>query len=212
MILKSDRIAELLLRGKELDNEDPFVIRPCPDTNDLRKQGSAAIDLRLGKWFMTLRDARMPYLDVAEQDGQASQLTKTQYVPFGEPFYLHPKSFVLSATLEWMCIPKKIAAYVIGKSSLGRRGLIIATATGVHPGFKGCLTLELTNVGQIPIAIKPGMHICQLFCHSVEDTDTKEIDRSSFVGHRKPKLGSVTLDDFADRLSVGAPGINSKVP
>jgi dCTP deaminase len=207
MILKSDRIAELLLRGRDVATIDPFVIRPCPDLDLLKEQGSASVDLRLGKWFVALRGARMPCLDIAEQDTQASQLTKSHYVPFLEPFYLHPGSFILSVTLEWMCVPRDIAAYVIGKSSLGRRGLIIATATGVHPGFKGCLTLELTNVGQIPIAIRPGMHICQLFFHSVVEEGGGYEDQSPFVGHRKPTLGTVKLDRIARLLSGAKIGI-----
>ena len=94
-----------------------------------------------------------------------------------------------------------MAGYVIGKSSLGRRGLIIATATGFHPGFSGTLTLELSNVGKVPISIKPGMKICQLFIHRVEST-SHDIDKSRFVGRRKPILGQVALDQFAERLAI----------
>ena len=202
MILKSDRIAELLEQGKKPETEDPLVIRPTPDLSKLRGCGAASVDLRLGTWFVTLREARMSHLDVTEHSGAASQLTKTHYVPFGESFYLHPRSFVLSATLEWICLPGKYAAYVIGRSAWGRRGLIIATATGVHPGFKGCLTLELTNVGQIPIVIKPGMNICQLFVHSIEEATAGKVAHSSFIGLRKPALGAVQCDDFVNLLSL----------
>jgi len=83
---------------------------------------------------------------------------------------------------------------------MGRRGLIIATAAGVHPGFTGCLTLELTNVGEIPIAIKPGMTICQLFLHEVKSKST-EIDKSPFACSRRPALGKVKLDKVAERLA-----------
>lgn len=205
MIIKSDRIAELLEKGLKSETQDPFAIRPCPDLNELRKTGAASVDLRLGTWFITLREARMSHLDVFERPGQASQLTKTHYVPFGEPFYLHPRAFVLSATLEWICLPCDKAAYVIGKSTWGRRGLIIATATGVHPGFKGCLTLELTNVGEIPVAIKPGMRICQLFVHQVELGRGEAVDQSPAVGYRKPNLVDVILDDVARKLAKPYP-------
>jgi dCTP deaminase len=94
-----------------------------------------------------------------------------------------------------------LAAYVIGKSSWGRRGLIIATATGVHPGFKGCLTLELSNVGQLPIELKPGIEICQLFFHSVQAAGGNEVDQSQFVGRRRPVLGTIKLDEVAARLA-----------
>jgi len=79
--------------------------------------------------------------------------------------------------------------------------LIIATATGVHPGFKGCLTLELTNVGEVPIAIEPGLRVCQLFLHEVRKGDSEQVDQSSFVGFRKPEPGKVSRDDIARKLA-----------
>jgi dCTP deaminase len=94
-----------------------------------------------------------------------------------------------------------VAGYVVGKSSLGRRGLIIATATGVHPGFTGCLTLELTNVGEIPVAIQPGMRICQLFLHRVGGRASKNVDKSTLVGLRRPQLGLYKTDKVATRLA-----------
>jgi len=126
-------------------------------------------------------------------------LVKYVYVPFGESFVLHPKSFVLGSTLEWIRLPANRGGYVTARSSWGRYGLIIATATGIHPGFSGCLTLELANVGEIPIVIKPGTTIAQLFIHTVEDTE-KEIDKSSFIGYRRPILGFIHLDEIARRL------------
>ena len=200
MILKADRLASLLREGAKPETPDPLVITPTLGSLDaLAASGSGSIDLRLGTWFMTLRQARMGHLDIDEPGGQ-SKLTKMHYVPFGDEYYLHPGNFVLSVTLEWIRLPKNLAAYVIGKSSWGRRGLIIATATGVHPGFKGCLTLELSNVGELPIAIKPGMTICQLFFHSV-DTDADAVDRSLFIGLRRPALGRVAPDPIAKRLA-----------
>jgi len=86
-----------------------------------------------------------------------------------------------------------------GTSSVDRHGdLIIATASGVHPGFAGCLTLELTNLGELPIEMRPGMAICQLFLH--EATGEPFVDRSSFVGLRRPALGVVTADSVAVAL------------
>jgi dCTP deaminase len=81
--------------------------------------------------------------------------------------------------------------------------LIIATAAGVHPGFTGCLTLELSNVGEIPIAVKPGISICQLFLHLTSQTDLA--DKSTFVGRRRPTLGKIELDDVYKKLSKGQP-------
>ena len=113
--------------------------------------------------------------------------------------YMSPLPLDLAVSRDHT-LPKNLAAYVIGKSSWGRRGLIIATATGVHPGFKGCLTLELSNVGELPIAIKPGMKICQLFFHRVE-TENEELDRSLFIGLRRPTIGKIELDPIARKLA-----------
>ena len=96
-------------------------------------------------------------------------------------------------------MPTNLAGYVIGRSSWGRRGLIIATAAGVHPGYTGCLTLELTNVGEIPMAIKPGFPICQLFLH-VTSERSDFVDQSKYIGHRRPTLGRIEPDEIAEKL------------
>jgi dCTP deaminase len=125
--------------------------------------------------------------------------TKEYFVRFGEPFILHPRNFVLGITLEWMRFPSDLGGYVTGKLSLGRRGLVIETASGIQPGFSGCLALELSNVGEVPIALLPGMQICQIFVHEV-GPDPKSA-QSQFIGRRKPILGAVRPDDILIRLS-----------
>jgi dCTP deaminase len=202
VILRAERIAALLREGRKTTAVDPLVITPTPDLDALAKSGSASVDLRLGTWFLSLRHSRMSHVSV-KQPGSPAQLTKTHYVTFGETYYLHPKTFVLAVTLEWIRVPSRYAAYVVGKSSWGRRGLIIATATGVHPGYKGCLTLELSNVGELPIAVQPGISICQLFFHRAEGTGS-HVDRSAFVGLRKPTLGDIEPDEVARLLADAA--------
>ncbi len=196
MIQKAELIAERIENPGE---KDPLFIVPRPDLTELRKSGSASVDLRLGTWFVTPRQARMSHLDIIGGKTTQAQFTKTSYVPFGSEYYLHPRSFVLGVTLEWVRLPKDFAGYIVGKSSWGRCGLIIATAAGVHPGFKGCLTLELSNTGEVPIPVIPGMRICQLFLHQVE-TGTDTVDQSGFVGQRQPILDRIALDQVAKRL------------
>lgn len=103
MILKSDIIVGKLREGKKGGEKDPLVITPCThDMKEFQESGSASIDLRLGTWFMTLRQGRMSHLVIGpidEPEAQA-QLTKTHYVPFGDNYYLHPRSFVLHV-LPW---------------------------------------------------------------------------------------------------------------
>jgi dCTP deaminase len=114
-------------------------------------------------------------------------------------FVLHPGEFVIGITLEWVKFPFDLSGYVTGKSSWGRRGLIIETAAGIHPGFTGCLTLELANVGAAPIKLNPGMQICQIFLHLVESG--KRASSTQFVGYRKPGLGRVASDATLNALS-----------
>lgn len=201
MILKADEIARRLEVTQ--NDTDPLVITPEPDLERLKNSGAGSVDLRLGTWIVSLRQSRVAVLSVDKDDSQNSpgenRLTRQYYVLFGKSFILHPKYFVLGVTLEWIRIPMDVAGYVIGKSSWGRRGLIIATAVGVHPGFAGCLTLELSNVGEIPIELHPGMEICQLFLHGTKSS-TEIASKSLFVGQRKPRLGKIEADTRAKML------------
>lgn len=171
------------------DKDSGLGVAPLLDPQKLETGGDASLDLRLGCWFMKLRTERYSQFDFATTSGQSEDfLTQKTYVPFGKEFILHPRSFVLAATLEWIKIPSNVGGYVTGKSSLGRRGLVIETAPGVHPGFLGCLTLELANVGEVPLALHPGMSVCQLFLHQIVTSDVSDA-KTRFRGERQPKLG-----------------------
>jgi dCTP deaminase len=197
MLLKTKALESLL---KET-GPDSLSIVPMSNLVPL-PQGAASIDLRLGRWFTSLRSTKMSLLDVStgkDQLHNEHKMTKQHYVRFGETFVLHPGKFVLGVTLEWIRLPASLGAFVGGKSSWGRRGLIIETAAGIHPGFCGCLTLEMTNLGEVPIAIVPGMPICQVVFHQVSDKNDK--NASKFHGKRKPTLGTIQGDAVLDKLS-----------
>jgi dCTP deaminase len=206
MMLGAEALADLLAKSANPENRDPLVLTPMPDSEALRRSGTASLNLRLGTWFLTPKKTSNPLLDFSKHEEQPLEqsFTHKHFVPFGKKFILHPHSFVLAATLEWVRMPRDHAGYVTGKSSWGRRGLVIETAPGVHPGFAGCLTLELANVGEMPIAISPGTEICQLFIHSVQSPSARP-GESSFIGRRQPILGRIKLDDFALRLSGSVP-------
>lgn len=197
-MLSAAEIAELLTQS---DVDDPLAIVPTPDTTVLAKSGAASVDLRLGTWFMTCRRDQASGLAVSVSKGEAlpeKRMMKTHYVRLGGRFVLHPGAFVLAATFEWLRLPRSLSGYLVGKSRWGRRGLVIATAVGVHPGFSGCLTLELTNLGELPIEIVPGMQLCQLFLHRVRDES--HVDASALAGRRRPTLGDIRLDPVTRRL------------
>jgi dCTP deaminase len=193
-----------LLEGKKGDPKDPLRVIPSVGIGDIRATGAAAIDLRLGRWFLVFRHSRNEVLDVLKEAGAAKEgalqkIAKSVFVPFGEKFVLHVGKFVLGTTLEWIRVPATAAGYVTGKSSWGRRGLVIETAAGIHPGFSGCLTLEIGNLGEVTINLYPGMPICQIFLHAATGA-TKQAD-SKFLGLRRPVITSMQLDTIAKRLA-----------
>ncbi len=213
MILTGSDIQAWLACEKGEAN-DPLVIVPLPRDSARRGEQftSSSIDLRLGTWFASPRPADTAVIDLAESTDTKGtganrkrpvDFMSQRFIPFGDRFILHPHSFVLAATLEWIRLPGELAATVEGRSSLGRCGLNIATATTVHPYFTGCLTLELANMGEVPIAISPGMLICQLVFHQLTGKAPRP-QHSSHSGYRRPIMNSVLLDETARRLK-GAP-------
>jgi dCTP deaminase len=132
------------------------VIRPY-DPADLQP---SSVDLHLDRAFRVFRNNRYPYIDVRAPQ---PDLTELLHVADDEPFVLHPGEFVLGQTLEWVELPDDVVARLEGRSSLGRIGLLIHSTAGyVDPGWKGNLTLELSNVANLPIALYSGMKIGQI--------------------------------------------------
>jgi len=120
----------------------------------------SSIDLHLSKEFRVFKHASYPVIDVKKKFGGYTELVKTKP---GQPFIIHPDEFVLGSTVEAVRIPNDMVGRLEGKSSLGRLGIIIhATAGYVDPGFRGKLTLEISNVGKIPVTLYPEMRIAQL--------------------------------------------------
>ncbi len=120
----------------------------------------SSIDLRLDRWFRVFRNHTMSHIDVREN---LEELTELVSVADDEPFILHPGEFVLGSTLERVAVPDDLVARLEGKSSLGRLGLLIHSTAGfVDAGFDGQLTLELSNVANLPITLYPGMKIGQI--------------------------------------------------
>jgi dCTP deaminase len=120
----------------------------------------SSIDVRVDRRFRVFHNARYPYIDVRQP---MDDLTELVEVGPDERFILHPGEFVLGQTLERVTLPDDLVARLEGKSSLGRLGLLIHSTAGfVDAGFSGNLTLELSNVANLPITIYHGMPIGQL--------------------------------------------------
>jgi dCTP deaminase len=120
----------------------------------------SSVDVRVDRRFRVFQNSRYPYIDVRQP---MEDLTELVEVEGDEPFILHPGEFVLGQTLERVTLPNDLVARLEGKSSLGRLGLLIHSTAGfVDSGFSGNLTLELSNVANLPITIYYGMPIGQL--------------------------------------------------
>jgi len=146
----------------QTDREERLVVTPLLDLNQV---GDASLDTRLGSEFIVIRHTNLACINPTETSVIEEEIGRYQdrvRVRFGEQFVLHPRQLVLGSTLEYVALPHDLTAQVLGRSSWGRLGLIIATATVVGPGFKGVITLELLNEGQVPLILYPGMIIAQL--------------------------------------------------
>jgi dCTP deaminase len=130
------------------------------DPFDERLVQPSSVDVRVDRRFRVFRNSRYPYIDVRQP---MEELTEPVTVEGDEPFILHPGEFVLGQTLERVALPDDLVARLEGKSSLGRLGLLIHSTAGfVDPGFSGNITLELSNVANLPITIYYGMPIGQI--------------------------------------------------
>jgi dCTP deaminase len=148
-VVLSDRtIARLLEEGRiEINPYDSALLQP------------SSVDVRVDRYFRVFRNNLYPFIDVKQAQEDLTELVEVD----GDPFILHPGEFVLGSTLERVRLPDDLVARLEGKSSLGRLGLLIHSTAGfIDPGWDGHVTLELSNVANLPITIYPEMKIGQL--------------------------------------------------
>ncbi len=149
-MLLSDRDirAEIADGRLALEPFDPALVQP------------SSVDVRLDRLFRVFNNTKYTNSDPAQRQ---DELTSIVEPADGEPFVLHPGEFVLGSTLEVCTLPDDLAGRLEGKSSLGRLGLLTHSTAGfIDPGFSGHITLELSNVANLPITLWPGMKIGQL--------------------------------------------------
>ena len=122
--------------------------------------GSCSVDFRLGNEFSIFEHSRNAYIDLKEARA-IQDLLRTITVPAGEPFVLQPHEFALAITEETLELDDDVLGRLEGRSSLGRIGIIVHGTAGLFdPGWSGKATLELSNLGRMPVALYPGMRIC----------------------------------------------------
>ena len=192
-VLNRSEIENRLL--KEADAERRLVVSPLLDLEE--QLGGNSLDVRLGTRFITHRRANISNMDPNDDQLERRRVAieEESYVPLGDYFVLHPRQFAISGTIEYIGLPSDITAQVIGKSSWGRLGLVIATAAGIHAWYRGIITLELANVGEVPILLYPGRTIAQLFFHTTSPQPLCEADQTAYLGAIRPE-GSRSAPDL----------------
>jgi dCTP deaminase len=197
-ILGRGELIARLLSGK-------IVVSPILSVTQI---GAASIDLRLGNIVLMVRARGSSHVDpqaakkIATSTGTHDEELDRQQkheryeIPFHTRFLLHPGTVVLVPTLEWVQLPGNVHGSVTARSTWAREGLSIATATFIEPNYQGIVTLELANMGQIPIALYPGMRVAQIAFSEVIG-ETKRLDESQFRLSFEPKQGEIAgKDDF----------------
>lgn len=204
-ILSADDIRRRFVAAR---TSERIVMSPMTLEKEMK---NPSIDLRLGTRFITFHRSSIASFDAVSND-RPRAVQREHEVSMEQPFVLHPGEVVLASALEYIALPYNVAAQVITRSSYGRLGLITATAVQVHPYYRGCLTLELVNLGNVPLALYPGEQVAQLIFFAVGNGDASaptnpgpEIVRGSFVCPTGPEFPDVRLekDPWLRRLRAG---------
>jgi dCTP deaminase len=192
--------SELIRRMKK----GSLVVSPILSEEQI---GAASIDLRMGNVVLMVRARGSSHVDPAatkatksatahdiEMDRQ--QKHERYEIPFKTKFLLHPGALALVPTLEWIKLPEDVLGTVTARSTWAREGLSIATATLIEPRYEGIATLELANLGQIPIALYPGLRIAQIAFANVLG-GTQRPNQGQFSLSFEPTQGAIAKHDDA---------------
>jgi dCTP deaminase len=173
---------DILSRLNRSTNEgvDPIIVTPILDIED--QVGIAGIDVRLGKQFILfkhqLAGSFSPLKAINDLDDMSAYQEEMVF-PLRKRIVLHPGQLIIGSTWEYVCVPPSLECQVEGRSSWARLGLIVAAASTVEPGFKGMITLELSNTGTIPLELFPGLKVAQLVFHKCSETHKMSPDEEA---------------------------------
>lgn len=180
MILSDADIKKAIRNGS-------IKITPPPDYT--LQLGACSLDLTLGNIYRVFNHSRTPFIDPYNPKTFENITTEIE-VGEGESFTLHPGEFILAQTAEYVELPDDLAGALEGRSSIGRLGIIIhSTAATVDPGWRGNITLELANMGRIPVLLYPGMRICSIaFTKLTSPAETPYFKKkgAKYVGQKTP--------------------------
>ena len=177
-------------------------VTPSPDLST--QLGSCSLDFRLGNAFRVFEQSRFPYIDL-RQGVDLEGLMREVVVPDGECFILHPGQLVLAITHESLELPATMLARLEGRSSLGRLGIIVHGTAGVFdPGWNGNPTLELGNVGIVPVGLYPGMRICSFTFEPLSSPSERPYTRkpgAKYVNQAAPLASRIGADATPGTIS-----------
>lgn len=179
MVLSDADIKRYIAEGK---------IRVTPEL-PAEQFGSCSVDFRLGNEFSIFEHSKHPYIDLRNPI-EIQKLMRPIVVADGEPFILQPREFALAITLENLELSDDVLGRLEGRSSLGRIGIIVHGTAGLFdPGWSGKATLELSNLGIMPVALYPGMRICSMTFEQLSTPSTMPYRRkpgNKYAGQQSP--------------------------
>jgi dCTP deaminase len=177
----------------------------CPtEIEHLQHIHASSMDLHLGNVFKVYEHSKFAVLDPKNPESFRNNM-RTITIENGEPFMVQPGEFALGVTQESITVPDDLVVRVEGRSSLGRLGIIVHSTAGfVDPGFSGTITLEISNLNRLPVALYPGMRICQIAfvkMSSPAETPYNKKPWSKYQGQVLPEESRLSSDpEFAKRV------------
>ena len=190
MILSDRDIKARILKGD--------IVVESPDNDHHANIGASSMDLRLGKYFKIYDHTKFAVLDPLQPETFKNIARLIEVDDERVPFIVQPGEFVLGVTLEKIKISDDMVARVEGRSSLGRLGIIIHSTAGfVDAGFEGTITLEITNINRMPVALYPGMRVCQLAFEEMSspaEVPYHKKGSSKYQGQVYPEESKIAMD------------------
>jgi dCTP deaminase len=185
---------ELAGRLQEKDESRRLVITPILDKES--QLDGPGIDLRLSNQLTVFKMQNISHINVGDvHDFEIRKVQSEVVIPFGKTFILHPKTLVLGSTLEYVALPNDLTGILEGRSSWARLGLLIATACAIDPGYKGCITLELSNLGNLPLYLIPGVRLAKLILSTTSSDSIYENKKRKYFAQIGPEFSKAHLDD-----------------
>ncbi len=188
-ILSDKDIKEHIKLGK-------IVIKPLKEPE--KQIQPSSVDLRIGNEFKSFKIIRKPCIDPMDKSDIEGYM-ESFYIEEGQPFIIHPGEFALATTYETIELPNNLVARVEGRSSMGRLGITMHVTAGyIDPGFCGKITLEISNIGKMPVALYTGQRVCQI----VFETMTSPAERpyghperdSKYMNQSRPVTSKIKHD------------------